>query len=348
MAEIELPTSAKRRGWGGLIVLVIVGGVLLTMAAFMLARPVDADEVGIMQVYVGSNTGFQEELLEPGVHLVVPGVQRLHRFPKDIQTLDFNDSERSGAKRLLRDDYSWAPSIRIQTSEGYEVTVDATVMYKIVDPYTVLTKVGAGRMFEDQVVSRRADKILRQTLGALNAEEFYDDAIRIAKVEECEEALAAELKEWGIEVWGIMLREYSYDARYQQAIEERKIQDQRVFRNQAESLAATQAAERDRVLAEGQANIEVEGERGRAEVRRIRAEADLYARQKIAEGDLLVALANAKGTEMENKALQAVGAGNLVGLEMAEALEGIEVIIVSTTGKNAVNPLDLDSLVEGF
>ena len=71
-------------------------------------------------------------------------------------------------------------------------------------------------------------------------------------------------------------------------------------------------------------------------------------RQKIAEGDLLVALAEAEGTKLENAALQAAGASNLVGIEMAEVLNGAEVIIVPTDGKEGINPLDLDSLIRGW
>ncbi|MCB9662892.1 MAG: SPFH domain-containing protein [Alphaproteobacteria bacterium] len=337
---------------GSWVVRGVLAGVALvglSTAWFALAQPIQADEFGVRQIYFGPNRGVQQgTLYEAGLHLVIPGYERLHVFPRDLQAMDFNDEERSFARQRLGSDYAWSPSIRIQTSEGYQVTVDVTVLYRIVDPYTVLTKVGPGRLFETQVVQRRADKILRQSLGALNAEEFYDEVARTEAVTDAETTLKADLSSWGLEVWGVLLREYDYDDRYQAAIEERKIQDQRVFKNQAESTAATRQAERDRVIAEGRATIEVEGERGRAEVRRIDAEADLYHRQQIAEGDLLVALAEAKGTELENEALRAAGAANLVGLEMAEALQGIEVIIVSTTGKDAVNPLDLDRIVEGF
>ena len=118
--------------------------------------------------------------------------------------------------------------------------------------------------------------------------------------------------------------------------------------NQAEAVAATRRAEKNRVLAEGQARIDVESERGKAEVRKIAAEADAYYRKRVAEGDLLVALAEAEGTRLENQALQQAGASNIVGLEMAEALEGTEVIVVSTTGPGAVNPLDLNALLKGW
>lgn len=347
--KTKVRLGSVRGSWVVRGVLAGTGLVGLAVAWFAFAQSVQADQFGVRQIYFGPNRGVQEgPPYEAGLHLVVPGYERMHVFPRDLQTMDFNDEERSFTKARLGDDYHWAPSIRIQTSEGYQVTVDVTVLYRIVDPYTVLTKVGPGRLFETQVVQRRADQVLRQSLGALNAEEFYDEVARLEAVDNADATLTAELASWGLEVWGVLLREYNYDDRYQAAIEERKIQDQRVFKNQAEGAAATRQAERDRVIAEGQAIVQVEAERGRAEVRRINAEADLYYRQKVAEGDLLVALAEAKGTELENDALRVVGAANLVGLEMAKALEGVEVIMVSTTGKEGVNPLDLDTLVGGF
>lgn len=346
MAKLKLNSLGIGRR---LAVIGAVGLVGFGVLWALFSQNIEADEVAVRQVYFGPGSGIQSEpLYGPGTHLVLPGYERLHTFPRNVQTLDFNDAERSFAAAKLGVNYHWAPSIRIQTSEGYQVTVDVTVLYRVSDPYTVLTKVGQGRLFETQVVERRADKILRETLGALNAEDFFNDDIRMTRVGEAQAALSEEVAEWGIQVWGVLLREYSYDERYQQAIEDRKIQDQRVFKNQAESLSAARGAERDRVMAQGDATINVEQERGRAEVRKIAAEADAYYRERIAAGDLLVALAEAEGTELENRALRAVGAANLVGLEMAKTMEGVEVIVVSTTGDNAVNPLDLNTLLEGF
>jgi hypothetical protein len=145
-----------------------------------------------------------------------------------------------------------------------------------------------------------------------------------------------------------MVRHYTYDSRYQEAIEQRKIQDQTVFKNRAEAVSASREAEKNRVLAEGTALIAVERERGRAEVTKITAEGDLYYRQKVSEGELLVSLAEAEGTRLENNALQVAGASNMVGLEMAEVLNGVEVIVVPTDGKSGINPLDLDQLIKGW
>lgn len=351
MAVVELP---KRKGGGFLGRLGMIGGLggLLGVGAVALfgmastTVTVEPDEFAIRQVYLGPNKGVQEAVYGPGTHLVIPGYEKMHVFPRDMQLLDLNHAE--SPQSHLHGDRRVAPAIKIQTSEGYQVTVDVTVMYRVVDPYTIVTEVGAGRIYETTIVARRADKILRQTLGQLNAEDFYSDATRMVKAEEARKLLAEDLAQWGVQVWGVLIRDYNYDQRYQQAIEDRKIQDQKVFKNQAEAVAASREAEKNRVLAEGQATIDVELERGLGEVRKIRADADLYSRQRLAEGDKLVALAEAEGTRLENDALQQAGASNLVGLEMAKAMDGTEVIVVSTTGPGAVNPLDLEALLEGW
>jgi regulator of protease activity HflC (stomatin/prohibitin superfamily) len=194
----------------------------------------------------------------------------------------------------------------------------------------------------------RSDKVLRQKLGELNAEDFYSGPKRRAHAEDARALLQSEVADAGIEVWAVMVRHYTYDQRYQEAIEQRKIQDQTVFKNRAEAVAASQEAEKDRVLAEGQATIEVERERGRSDIKRIEAEAESYSRRRIAEAELLVALAEAEGTRLENAALQAAGSSNLVGLEMAEVMKGAQIIVVPTDGAGAVNPLDLESLLRGW
>lgn len=342
MARLNVPQVGGGAAVGlGAIALLGVGAAAMALASTVTVGP---DEFAVRQVYLGPNKGVQPEVHGPGTHLVIPGYERLHVFPRDLQVLELNNAPASAPHEDRRE----APAIKIQTSEGYQVTVDISVLYRVTDPFTVVTQVGAGRIYETTIVARRADKILRQTLGQLNAEDFYDDRVRTHKAEEARDLLAKDLASWGIQVWGVLIRDYNYDQRYQQAIEDRKIQDQKVFKNQAEAVAANREAEKNRVLAEGQAVIDVELERGRAEVRKIAAEADLYSRQRIAEGDKLVALAEAEGTRLENDALQQAGASNLVGLEMAEALGGTQVIVVSTTGPGAMNPLDLDALLEGW
>ena len=144
------------------------------------------------------------------------------------------------------------------------------------------------------------------------------------------------------------IRDSVYDERYQQLIEGRKIKDQTVFLRQAEAKAAIEQRKRDTTVAEGKAAQETELSRGKAEVQKILAQADLYARKKTAEGKLLVELADAKGTQLENTALQGAGSENLVGLKLADVLKGLKVVVVSSDGKDGVNPLDVAGLLRKF
>lgn len=298
---------------------------------------------GVKQVYYGRGAGIKTDVYGPGLHFVTGGVERLHMFPNDLQVINFSDSP-SEVSRAFRS----APSIKIQTSDGYNVQLDVSVLYRIVDPYRIFTEAGPGHAFEDRLVIPRADRIMRKTLGELNSEEFYQGPRRIEKSTAAHELLVAELSPFGIHVDAVLVRRYVYDERYQQLIEGRKIKDQTVFLRQAEAKAAIEQRKRDTMVAEGKANQEVELSRGRAEIQKLRAQADLYRRKRAAEGKLLVELAEAKGTQLENTALQGAGSENMVGLKMADVLKGVRVLVLSSDGKDGLNPLDVASMLRKF
>lgn len=331
---------------GGRLKWAALGGAALLLGFIFYSSvtvAIGPSEFGVPQVYLGPGQGIQQEVLGPGLHGVIPGYERLHVFPRSLQVLEFNNDRVQASA-----DANYAPSINIQTSEGYRVVVDVTVLYRVVDPYKLLTTVGAGELYHSQLVRPRSDQVLRQKLGELNAEQFYSGPLRRQKAYEARDLLDHELSPSGVQVWGVMVRDYQYDERYQEAIEQRKIQDQMVFKNRAEALASVEEAEKNRVLAEGKARIDVETQRGESEVQKIQADYDLYSRKRIAEGDLLVELAKAEAKKMENDALSAAGASNIVGLKMAEALDNVQVIVVPTDGPGATNPLNLDQLTRGW
>jgi regulator of protease activity HflC (stomatin/prohibitin superfamily) len=299
--------------------------------------------VAVRQIVYGSGAGIKRDVYGPGTHFIVPGAERVHLFPHDLQLVNFSDSPSEASRN-----YRSAPSIKIQTSDGYNVQLDVTVLYKLVDAYKIFTEAGPGRAFEDRLVIPRADRILRKTLGELNSEEFYQGPRRIEKSTAAHELLQAELAPYGIQVVAVLVRGYEYDERYQQLIEGRKIKDQTVFLRQAEAKAAIEQRKRDTIVAEGHANQEIELSRGKAEVQKLSSQADLYSRKKAAEGKLLVELAEARGTQLANSALQGAGSENMVGLKMAEVLSGVRVLVLSSDGANGFNPLDLSSMLRKF
>lgn len=326
----------------------VVGGVVILLAfvAFFAACTtyVAPNEVAIKESRLLPPKGVSEKIYDGGrVHFLFPG-QQLHRFPTDILVLEMVRNP----KGTVHDNTRVEPDVEINTSDGSRVWVDVTVFYRISDAYAVMTGIGPGRQFEDTIVIPRTKNVLKQHMGELNAEDFYDVEKRTRALHETQELLAAELQTKGLELARILVRQYRYLPNYENEIRAKKIKDQLYYTQQSEAHAASEEAVKKEIEAEGLANVAVELERGKAEVTKINAAADTYARKKRAEADLLVQLADAQGTQALNNAYRGIGSENLVGLEMAEVLKGMDVIIVPTGGDNGVNPLDLEETLRMF
>ena len=78
------------------------------------------------------------------------------------------------------------------------------------------------------------------------------------------------------------------------------------------------------------------------------AEKDSYVRKKKAEANLMVQLAEAEKVRLKNDALRGLGAERMVGLKMADAFKGLELVVLPSDGPAGVNPLDLDNALKLF
>ena len=346
LSNLSVPRVAVPQGGRSRVLWIAAASLIVLLFSYNSCTTyVKPGEAGVKQIKFGIGKGIDPTVYTTGLHYVGVG-ETMHTFPMRVQVLELSNS-RTGATGEL-EGHRVAPGINIQTSEGYTVQVDLTVLYRISDPLKVMQTIGPGRLFEDSAVIPRAQQDLRRALGELDAEDFYRGDKRVQKARAAQQALEVELKDKGIEILQVLIRRYTYDQRYQQAIEQRKIQDQTVYKNEAEAKSASAAAAKNKIIAEGAAAVQVELARGEAEVKKLEADADLYRRKKAADGDLLVKLAEAQGTELENQALRGVGSENMVGLRMAEALKGTRLIVLPTDGEGGMNPLDLKALMKRF
>ena len=320
------------------VVVVFVLLKLLTPLCFTYVAP---NEYGIkvVQVPLLSKRGVHEEVYQTGYHFVLRpfGFERMYLFPKDVQVLDLTGTREESAQEA-----KVTKPAHIQTSDGFFVDVDVSILYHVKDPYAVFTRLGPGRLFESNGIVPKAEPILKQTLGELTTEEFYNSPLRTKKAELARELLQKELGPYGLEVKQVLVRYFRYTDEIQKNIEEKKLKDQLVFKNQAEGRAAIEGALLKKMVQEGQASIAVKLQEGRAYVTRKEAERDLYVRSKNAEADLLVKLAEAKKTQLRNDALQGAGSDRMVGLKLAEVYKGLELVILPSDGVSGVNPLDLE------
>jgi regulator of protease activity HflC (stomatin/prohibitin superfamily) len=269
--------------------------------------------------------------------------EQMYLFPKDLQVLDLTGAREESAREA-----TVGKAAHIQTSDGFFVDVDVSILYKIADPYLVFTRLGTGRAFETNGIMPKAEPVLKQTLGELTTEEFYNSPLRSAKTQLAKDLLNRDLSEYGLQIDQVLVRYFRYTEEIQKNVEEKKLKDQLVFKNQAEARAAAEGAKLKKVIQEGQATVDVKLQEGRAYITTKDAERELYVRKKQAEADLLVKLAEAKKTQLRNDALQGAGSDRMVGLKMAEVYKGLEILVLPSDGANGVNPLNLEQTMKLF
>ncbi len=349
---------------GGSVGLLVVAAMLMFFLTNCLyyVRP---NHFAIKQVNIGVRPGVRDKVYSSGFHVIAPfGVHLMHSFPRDIQAFEMNAYLEHKAKdKQFNMQFSRSAmqksgtsgrglqidkAAHIQTSDGFYVDVDVTVLYHISDPYKLITTIGPGRLYEDNGIVPKVEPTLKETLGEMTTEQFFQSPLRVKKAEEARALLNLELNSKGITVDHVLIRYFKYSDEIQKNIEEKKLKDQLVFTNQSKARAATEEAKVKKVREEGEVNVRIRMEEGRAYAVRKIAEKDLYTRKKHAEGDLLMKLAEARRTELVNNAYQQKGSDKLVGLRMADVLMGLDVIVLPSTGANGFNPLDLEKSLRLF
>jgi regulator of protease activity HflC (stomatin/prohibitin superfamily) len=326
-------------------IVVLLAAAKLLMLLCITYVPPNRWGIKVVRVPVLGARGVHKDVYETGFHLVLKpfDVEQMYLFPKDLQILDLTGAREEAAREAMV-----TKPAHIQTSDGFFVDVDVSILYRIVDPYLVFTRLGPGTAFETNGIVPKAEPVLKQTLGELTTEEFYNSPLRVAKSKMALDLLNHDLAPYGLEVDHVLVRYFHYTEEIQKNIEEKKLKDQLVFKNQAEGRAATEGAKLKKIIQEGQAAVDVKLQEGRAYITTKDAERDLYVRTKRAEADLLVKLADAQKTQLRNDALQGAGSDRMVGLKMADAYKGLEVVVLPSDGANGVNPLNLDQTMKLF
>ncbi len=342
IAKFKIPQLNLRLGRTVKILIAVI--VLIVLGYNLFFIYVEPDKFGIKVARVGMNRGVQKKIYHAGLTFVLPfGLQQMYQLPKGIQVLELTNFPDTAAAMARKD-----RAAHIQTSDGFFVDVDVSFLYHIKDPYLVFTTIGPGTLFEDNGIIPKAEPALKETLGKLTTEEFYNSPMRVQKAEEAKQRLNSELNSKGLEVDQVLVRYFIYSKEIQKNIEEKKLQDQMVFTNRAAARAAKEEAELKKIVQEGMVIAAVELEKGKAYVTRKIAEKDFYVRKKKAEADLLVKLAEAERVRLKNEALKGIGSERMVGLKMADAYKGLDVIILPSDGPDGVNPLNLDNALKLF
>lgn len=235
-------------------------------------------------------SGELETPREPGIHIIIPAIQKttIYRVSRQEYTMSQNSGE---GNRSNVDD-----GIEARSIDGQEVLVDITIIFTI-DPENVNTvhenwsDAEQGYIEElfrptlrslvlEVIATARAEAIFGSTgiadAAASTTDENGAPDSRIEVQNQIEELVTVELAEEGFTVIEVLLREINFSPDFINAIEQRQVAE-------LERDRASIEAERARIQAEGRANAAIETARGQAEAVRIQAAADAEALRLVSE-----------------------------------------------------------------
>lgn len=359
------PTTPKGPGLLELLrsnrisLIVMVGLLALWVFYLTCTTYIGPGEFGIKQVLYSpfglfGPMGTQKTVYETGIHHQFPTMEKILRFPKTIQVLTMRDNPDPREKiteTISATDELFTRIVKaayIQTSDGFYVKMDTSILYCIEDPVKLVNMVGAGKLYEDNGILPVAENAIKVRLGTLQPEDFFDAKIRVAKLDEARDLMNEKLAPMGLKVKHVLARYPHLHPDVATRVEENNMQKQTKLLNV--SLTAQAAAEADlaKVVNEGTAAKGVALQKGKAYQIQRSSEMELYERTKKAEGDRIRKVAEAKKSELLNEAYRGAGSEMMVGMKMAGNLTNLDTILIPAGGPNSFNPMDVQSLMRLF
>jgi regulator of protease activity HflC (stomatin/prohibitin superfamily) len=323
--------------------------LLLVVLYALCTQYIEPDEFAVKQVdvpvplFTGA-AGIHTNIYDTGIHWRLPGCEKFLIFPKSVRavTLHAKGKVEESVERFVR----YEDAAHIQTSDGFFINLDVSIIYRVIDPYQVVREFGAGMLYEQNGIVFQAEPTLKSTMGTLLPEDFFNAAVRVAKQEEARDRFNEFLKPRGLQVEHVLIRYPQYHEAVQARIEARNIQEQTKQKNVEEAKLAQAQAALNEVVKQGEASLTIKLMEGSNYITRLTAQMDSYRRIKASEANRVKSFAEAERQRMINEAYQGEGADRLIGLEWAKVLSGLDTIVMESGGPNGFNPLDLESLMK--
>ena len=312
---IAIARASRGRSLKGsttLIIVFLIVAVALTVVGLGVVF-INPEERGVV-VSALQPTGYRPQALTPGIHWIIPLLERVERYPVKKQTYTMSIAPLEG--EIKGDD-----SITARTSDGQEIFIDASILYQIDPDKVIQVRLEWQDRYKDELVRPVARGIIRDVVSQYRVEEVVTSK-RSEMTDKITEGLSQTFQENGLTLINFILRNITFSPEYAASVEQKQIAEQ-----QAKQAAFVVEQRKQEAL---QA---IEQAKGQAESVKIRAQGDADAR-------LIQANAEAKALELIADAL----AGNkdlLTYQYILKLAPGIQVMLVPN---NAPYLLPLPSL----
>ncbi|GAB4503028.1 MAG: hypothetical protein Fur0043_00200 [Anaerolineales bacterium] len=275
LVVIGVRTGRKQnvKGLSTLTMIILVASLLMTVigAGLIFIEPY---EVGVVVTIIGEG-GMRPAPLGPGLHWIVPFVERVERFSTSRQTFTMARTASDGES--IGD-----TTVEARTSDGQRIFVDSSVIYEI-DPHTVIELFQKWRHeYEEGLIHPETRGIIRDAVSQYSVDEVVSTK-RFDMTAQITENLKKVMAENGLTLVDFVLRDITFTEEYAQSIEQKQIAEQQALQAKFVVESKKQEAEQARQIAQGQADAAVISAKGAAEARLIEAQAEAQALQYIAD-----------------------------------------------------------------
>jgi len=334
-----------------LVIVVIIGSYML-LKLTVSHVPMGVVGVRTQEYAIFGKKGVVQEDFGPGWHRAIWPIDSWRYFDYTVQTLEMTRDPRRGSRKG-RDD------VQVQSADGYAVSVDVTIKYRIQpgNAHKLYVDTGSGERYK-AIVRNEAEKTCIAQFGGMKTEDFYNPHVRRKVSKAALSSLQGSLKDNYVEVIDLLIRDVQFDPEYERKIQTKKLADQEVEVNKSMQRAREMQGKTDVIGAETKRLIKIIKEEREAEIVRMlaetnvqiadikaragkyatekRADADLHASKRMADGHLLVKQSEAEGERLRNQAMQGVGGNIIVALEAAKNLN-LENVTISTVDHDLLN-----------
>jgi regulator of protease activity HflC (stomatin/prohibitin superfamily) len=221
-----------------------VGIVLIVIGALnACVKQIDAGQIGVSSLF----GKVSNEVLTPGLNFVNPLV---NVYNVDIKTLNYtmsgvhNEGEKDG------DD-----AIRVLTSDGLEVTIDLTVLYRVVGTEAPRLIRETGLDYKDKIVRPLTRTKIRDNAVYFTAIDLYSN-MRDQFQNKIFTSIEADFKKRGLILEQLLLRNITLPNNVKTSIEEKIKAEQDAQKMEFVLQKEKQEAERKRVEAQGIADYQ--------------------------------------------------------------------------------------------
>ncbi|MBZ7986860.1 prohibitin family protein [Campylobacter canadensis] len=269
------------KGFGKFNGLVI--SIIIVFLLVVITRPFVVINSG--QVGIKATAGeYSPIALEPGFHFLIPFIQKVFIVDTTVRQINYASVEGVDERRFQNTSITNKKSIEVVDARNLPVSIDITVQYRL-DPFNAPQTIAVwGLGWEDKIIDPVIREVVRSVVGKYTAEELPTKRNEIATSIELDARKSIDSQaNKPVSLESVKLRGIILPAKVKEQIERVQIAKQEAERTKYEVERANQEALKQAALAEGVAKAAIIEAQGRADAKKIEADAQAYANKEVAK-----------------------------------------------------------------